>query len=226
MNAVASALQPSNSSSIRYYLAIGPNASLEAEPGFGAEWGTTGVWAASLPQTLLNDVAAEQRLQASQAAAAPDGKAPQTLLYYAPTQLVLTGGQSKPGHRRRRAARQLVPALLRLPARQGPADAEARRGDATGPGRPRAGPRGHRLVRHPAGGRAGADGRGDRRGAAGGRASTSRCGCAGEDDLGVAGQVVQHDGGQPAGARSGGSRSSPGCSGASSPTSRTSCAPR
>ena len=43
MNAVASALQPSNSSSIRYYLAIGPNASLQAERGFGAEWGTTGV---------------------------------------------------------------------------------------------------------------------------------------------------------------------------------------
>ena len=52
--------------------------------------------AASLPQTLLNDVAAEQKLQASQAAAAPDGKPPQTLLYYAPTELVLTGGQSKP----------------------------------------------------------------------------------------------------------------------------------
>src|ERR1700678_1158154 len=80
MNAVASALQPSNSSSIRYYLAIGPNASLQAEPGFGAEWGTTGVSAASLPQTLLNDVEAEQKLQTSQAAAAPDGKAPETLL--------------------------------------------------------------------------------------------------------------------------------------------------
>ena len=96
MNAVASALQPSNSSSIRYYLAIGPNASLQAERGFGAEWGTTGVSAASLPPTLLDEVAAEQKLQASQAAAAPDGKAPETLLYYAPTELVLTGGQSKP----------------------------------------------------------------------------------------------------------------------------------
>jgi two-component system, OmpR family, sensor histidine kinase MtrB len=96
MNAVASALQPSNSSSIRYYLAIGPNASLQAERGFGAEWGTTGVSAASLPPTLLGEVAAEQKLQASQAAAAPDGKAPETLLYYAPTELVLTGGPSKP----------------------------------------------------------------------------------------------------------------------------------
>ena len=95
MNAVASALQPSNSSSIRYYLAIGPSASLQAERGFGAEWGTTGVSAASLPPTLLDEVAAEQKLQASQAAAAPDGKTPETLLYYAPTELVLAGGQSK-----------------------------------------------------------------------------------------------------------------------------------
>src|ERR1700677_3118989 len=76
MNAVASALQPSNSTSIRYYLAIGPNASLQAERGFGAEWGTTGVSPVSLPQTLLDEVAAEQKLQASQAAAAPDGKGP------------------------------------------------------------------------------------------------------------------------------------------------------
>jgi two-component system sensor histidine kinase MtrB len=100
MNAVASALQPSNSTSIRYYLAIGPNASLQAERGFGAEWGTTGVVvegeASSLPQTLLDDVEAEQKLQASQAAAAPDRKPPETLLYYAPTELVLTGGQSMP----------------------------------------------------------------------------------------------------------------------------------
>ena len=75
MNAVASALQPSNSSSIRYYLAIGANASLQAERGFGAEWGTTGVvvegQASSLPQTLLDDVESEQKLQASQAAAKP-----------------------------------------------------------------------------------------------------------------------------------------------------------
>jgi two-component system, OmpR family, sensor histidine kinase MtrB len=97
MNAVASALQPSNSSSIRYYVAIGPSASLQARPGFGTEWGTIGVSAASLPQTLLANVEAEQKLQASQAAAAPDGKPPETLLYYAPTGLVLTGGgQGKP----------------------------------------------------------------------------------------------------------------------------------
>src|SRR5580698_8386398 len=59
MNAVAGALQPSNSSSIRYYLAIGPNAILQARPGFGVEWGTTGVSTkdgASLPQTLLANV--------------------------------------------------------------------------------------------------------------------------------------------------------------------------
>jgi two-component system, OmpR family, sensor histidine kinase MtrB len=97
MNAVASALQPSNSSSIRYYLAIGPSSILQARPGFGAEWGTTlpgpnPQTSASLPQTLLANVAAEQKLQASQAAAAPDGKPPETLLYYAPTELVLTGG--------------------------------------------------------------------------------------------------------------------------------------
>jgi two-component system, OmpR family, sensor histidine kinase MtrB len=97
MNAVASALQPSNSSSIRYYLAIGPNASLQVKPGFGVRWGTTGVSAASLPQTLRDDVEAEQNLQASQAAAATAGKPPETLLYYAPTELVLTGGgQGKP----------------------------------------------------------------------------------------------------------------------------------
>jgi two-component system, OmpR family, sensor histidine kinase MtrB len=95
MNAVASALQPSNSSSIRYYLAIGPSSILQARPGFGVKWGTTGVSVkdgASLPQTLLANVEAEQKLQASQAAAAPDGKPPETLLYYAPTELVLTGG--------------------------------------------------------------------------------------------------------------------------------------
>jgi len=100
MNAVASALQPNNSSSIRYYLAIGPNASLQAERGFGAEWGTTGVVvegeASSLPQTLLDDVESEQKLQASQSATALDRKPPETLLYYAPTELVLTGGQSMP----------------------------------------------------------------------------------------------------------------------------------
>jgi two-component system sensor histidine kinase MtrB len=99
MNAVAGALQPSNSSSIRYYLAIGPNAILQARPGFGVEWGTTGVSTkdgASLPQTLLANVEAEQKLQASQAAAALDRKPPETLLYYAPTELVLTGGQSMP----------------------------------------------------------------------------------------------------------------------------------
>jgi two-component system sensor histidine kinase MtrB len=97
MNAVASVLQPNNSSAIRYYLAIGPNESLQQSAGFGAEWGATGVVAkSSLPQTLLDNVAAEQKLQASQAAAATDGKPPETLLYYAPTELVLSDGQSKP----------------------------------------------------------------------------------------------------------------------------------
>jgi two-component system sensor histidine kinase MtrB len=97
MNAVASALQPNNSSSIRYYLAIGPNESLQNIHGFGVEWGATGVDPkASLPQTLLDNVAAEQKEQAAQAATETDGKPPETLLYYAPTELVLAGGQSKP----------------------------------------------------------------------------------------------------------------------------------
>ena len=87
MSQLSSVLQPSNSGSIRYYVAIGPSASLQARPGFGAEWDIN-VDKASLPQTLLNNVAAEQ------AAAAPEGK-PETLLYYAPTGLTLAG-QTKP----------------------------------------------------------------------------------------------------------------------------------
>jgi two-component system sensor histidine kinase MtrB len=86
MNAVASALQPSNSSSIRYYIAIGPNPILQSKPGFGVVWGATGVSQVSLPPTLLGNVAAEQKLQASQAAAL-DSK---------PTELVLADGQSRP----------------------------------------------------------------------------------------------------------------------------------
>ena len=87
MSQLSNVLQPSNTGSIRYYLAIGPSARLQAEPGFGAEWDTN-VEKSSLPQTLLNNVAAEQE------AAAPDGK-PETLLYYAPTGLTLNG-QTKP----------------------------------------------------------------------------------------------------------------------------------
>jgi two-component system, OmpR family, sensor histidine kinase MtrB len=94
MNAVASALQPSNSSSIRYYITIGPNPSLQAKAGFGVLWGHTGVSPNSLPPTLVADVAAEQKQQASEAAAL-DGKTAETLLYYAPTELILAGGQSK-----------------------------------------------------------------------------------------------------------------------------------
>ncbi len=86
MSQLSSVLQPSNSGSIRYYVAIGPSASLQVRPGF-PQWDTN-VEKGSLPQTLLNNVAAEQE------AAAPDGK-PETLLYYAPTGLTLNG-QTKP----------------------------------------------------------------------------------------------------------------------------------
>jgi two-component system, OmpR family, sensor histidine kinase MtrB len=93
MSQLSSVLQPSNSGSIRYYVAIGPNAGLQARPGFGAEWDTNvdvgpNGDVVSLPPTLLNSVEAEQ------AAAAPDGK-PETLLYYAPTALTVNG-QTKP----------------------------------------------------------------------------------------------------------------------------------
>jgi two-component system sensor histidine kinase MtrB len=93
MSQLSSVLQPSNSGSIRYYVAIGPNAGLQARPGFGAEWDTNvdvgpNGDVVSLPPALLNSVEAEQ------AAAAPDGK-PETLLYYAPTALTVNG-QTKP----------------------------------------------------------------------------------------------------------------------------------
>ncbi|HEY5394750.1 MAG TPA: MtrAB system histidine kinase MtrB [Trebonia sp.] len=89
MSQLSGVLQPSNSGSIRYYVAIGPSASLQARPGFGAEWDTN-VSPASLPPTLLNNVEAEQE------AVTPDGK-PETLLYYAPTALTLAfDGQTKP----------------------------------------------------------------------------------------------------------------------------------
>ena len=87
MSQLSSVLQPSNSGSIRYYVAVGPSASLQARPGF-PQWDDQRRQRRSLPQTLLNNVAAEQE------AAAPDGK-PETLLYYAPTALTLNG-QAKP----------------------------------------------------------------------------------------------------------------------------------
>jgi two-component system sensor histidine kinase MtrB len=88
MSQLSSVLQPSNSGSIRYYVAIGPSAGLQAKPGFGVKWDTNVNTNASLPQTLLNNVESEQ------VAAAPDGK-PETLLYYAPTALTVSG-QTKP----------------------------------------------------------------------------------------------------------------------------------
>jgi two-component system sensor histidine kinase MtrB len=89
MSTLGNALQPSNSGSIRYYLAIGPSAALQGRPGFPPWYTNIDPNQNSLPQTLLNDV------QAEQAAAAPEGK-PETLLYYAPAALTLSDGQSKP----------------------------------------------------------------------------------------------------------------------------------
>jgi two-component system sensor histidine kinase MtrB len=88
MDAVSSALQPSNSGSIRYYVAIGPSASLQDKPGFAVLWDIN-VEQSSLPTTLVNNVQDEQQ------AAAPTGK-PETLLYYAPTALTFKGGQTTP----------------------------------------------------------------------------------------------------------------------------------
>jgi two-component system, OmpR family, sensor histidine kinase MtrB len=88
MDAVSSALQPTNSGSVRYYIAIGPSTSLLDKPGFGVRWDTNVEADASLPPTLLNNVQDEQ-------AAALDGKS-ETVLYYAPTALTFKGGQTTP----------------------------------------------------------------------------------------------------------------------------------
>ena len=87
MSQLSSVLQPSNSGSIRYYVAIAPSAGLLAKPGFAVEWDTNVDPKVSLPPTLLNNVQAEQT-------AAAGGK-PETLLYYAPTALTVSG-QTKP----------------------------------------------------------------------------------------------------------------------------------
>jgi two-component system sensor histidine kinase MtrB len=86
---LASALQPSSSGgSTRYYLAVGLNAERLASRAGYPPWATTvSKPAASLPQTLLNDVQAEQT-------AAVEGKA-ENLLYYAPTTLTLGNGQGR-----------------------------------------------------------------------------------------------------------------------------------
>jgi two-component system sensor histidine kinase MtrB len=86
MNSLGDVLQPSSSGSTRYFLAVGLNASLESKPGY-PPWATTAS-ETSVPQALRNDV------QAEQAASVLDGK-PESLLYYAPTTLTLSNGQSK-----------------------------------------------------------------------------------------------------------------------------------
>jgi two-component system, OmpR family, sensor histidine kinase MtrB len=86
MNSLGNVLQPSNSGSTRYYLAIGLNANLASRAGY-LQWATT-VSNPAPSQALLNDVQAEQE------AAVLDGK-PESLLYYAPATLTLDNGQSK-----------------------------------------------------------------------------------------------------------------------------------
>ena len=88
MDAVSSALQPSNSGSVRYYIAIGPSSSLRDKPGFAVQWDTNVDADASLPPTLLSNVQDEQ-------SDALDGQ-PKSLLYYAPTALTFKGGQTTP----------------------------------------------------------------------------------------------------------------------------------
>jgi two-component system sensor histidine kinase MtrB len=88
MTNLAGALQPSSSGgSTRYFLAVGLNANLADSAGY-PPWATTvSNPAASVPQTLLNNVQAEQ-------VAAIYGKA-ENLLYYAPTTLTLGNGLGK-----------------------------------------------------------------------------------------------------------------------------------
>jgi two-component system, OmpR family, sensor histidine kinase MtrB len=88
MYGLGNVLQPSSSGSTRYYLAVGLNARLASNPGYPPFVTSVEDPAASLPQTLLNAV------QAEQAAAVLDGK-PESLLYYAPTTLTLASGQGK-----------------------------------------------------------------------------------------------------------------------------------
>jgi two-component system sensor histidine kinase MtrB len=89
MTNLAGVLKPSSSGgSTRYYLAVGLNTERLASRAGYPPWATTvSKPAASLPQTLLNDVQAEQT-------AAVEGKA-ENLLYYAPTTLTLGNGQGR-----------------------------------------------------------------------------------------------------------------------------------
>ncbi len=82
-----------------------------------------------------------------------------------------------------------------------------------------------RLAGHPVGGRPGPAGRA-RRLAAVDRAPERADGGARHRRAGRAGHLVQRDGGQPAGEARRSSRTCPRCSASSSPTCRTSCAPR
>ena len=130
------------------------------------------------------------------------------------------------GHPSQGRRRAVLPALLPLPAGAG--------GEVAHPGQDDAGDRralrrgaarGDRLARGAAGGDAGADGGRSRRTALDRRAQRAHEGHR-RGRHRPAGRGLQQDGAEPPGARSTSWRSCPGCSGGSSPTSRTSCAPR
>ncbi|HEX4088271.1 MAG TPA: MtrAB system histidine kinase MtrB [Trebonia sp.] len=87
MTTLGTVLQPTNSGSVRYYVAVGPSSDLQDRPGY-PPWDSSINAAASLPQTLLTNVRAEQQLDA------PEGK-PETLLYYAPTTLTFNDGLTR-----------------------------------------------------------------------------------------------------------------------------------
>jgi two-component system sensor histidine kinase MtrB len=86
ITAVELLLQPT-SGTASYSVAIGPNATLQLDPGFN-QWAADFDPAKTLPAALLASVKQAQQPQAS-------GKG-QPPLYYAPTTLVVTGGQPTP----------------------------------------------------------------------------------------------------------------------------------
>ena len=87
MDAVSSALQPTNSGSVRYYIAIGPSTSLQDKPGFGVRWEPT-----SKPTPRCR----RHCSTTFRTAGGPLAGKPETVLYYAPTALTFKGGQTTP----------------------------------------------------------------------------------------------------------------------------------
>jgi two-component system, OmpR family, sensor histidine kinase MtrB len=84
MTGVAQKLQPQNTGSPNYYVAIGLNSELAGQAGY-MPWVTSVDPTATLPPALIQDVQQEQRAEESHGTA-------ETLLYYAPTTLTLNGG--------------------------------------------------------------------------------------------------------------------------------------